>query len=274
MLNKIGVMQGRLLPKYHGRYQAHPVGYWQDEFSLASKLGLDSIEFILDFNEIEKNPIMKDEGIDEINEISEISGVEVLSICADFFMEMPLHSKNKNNVKFSQKILKNLLKSAFQLRVSDVVIPCVDHSSLVSQEDVNNFVKNIMPMLELAEKYCINLSLETDLDPQNFFDLLKRFDSNRITVNYDIGNSAFMGYDPNEELDAYGSRISDIHIKDRILGSGSVILGKGNADFNGFFNKLKNFQYKGPFIMQAYRDDEGLEIFKKQLDWIKPYFYA
>ena len=40
MNNKIGVMQGRLLPKYQGRYQAHPVGYWQDEFIVAKEVGL------------------------------------------------------------------------------------------------------------------------------------------------------------------------------------------------------------------------------------------
>ena len=51
MNNKIGVMQGRLLPKYQGRYQAHPVGYWQDEFIAAREVGLDCIEFILDYND-------------------------------------------------------------------------------------------------------------------------------------------------------------------------------------------------------------------------------
>ena len=35
--------------------------------------------------------------------------------------------------------------------------------------------------------------------------------------------------------------------------------------------KLKELDYRGPFIMQAYRDDEGLEVFKQQLSWIKPY---
>ena len=113
--------------------------------------------------------------------------------------------------------------------------------------------------------------METDLDPQAFFVLLRHFDSDRITVNYDIGNSAALGYNVIDELNAYGSSITDIHIKDRILGSGPVELGKGNADFTIFFNKLKEFDYKGPLIMQAFRDDEGLKIFKKQLDWIKPY---
>jgi len=50
-----------------------------------------------------------------------------------------------------------------------------------------------------------------------------------------------------------------------------VTLGEGNADFAKFFGKLEELDYQGPFIMQAYRDDEGVEIFKKQLDWIQKY---
>ena len=72
-------------------------------------------------------------------------------------------------------------------------------------------------------------------------------------------------------MSAYGERITDIHIKDRILGGGPVILGEGNADFAKFFEKLKEFNYQGPFIMQAYRDDEGVKIFKKQLNWVSSY---
>ena len=48
---QVGIMQGRLLPKYQGRYQAHPKGYWQEEFDLASEAGLDLTEFIIDFPE-------------------------------------------------------------------------------------------------------------------------------------------------------------------------------------------------------------------------------
>ncbi len=69
MNNKLGVIQGRLVPKYKGRYQAFPVGYWKDEFFIAQNLGLDLIEFILDFNDADKNPLLKDGGINEINEL-------------------------------------------------------------------------------------------------------------------------------------------------------------------------------------------------------------
>ena len=33
------------------------------------------------------------------------------------------------------------------------------------------------------------------------------------------------------------------------------------------FQSLLEIDYRGTLIMQAYRDNEGLKIFKNQLDW-------
>ena len=271
MNNKIGVIQGRLVPKYQDRYQAFPVGMWQDEFKVAKECGLDLIEFILDFNNAEENPLLKLGGIDEITAISQKTGVSVQTICADYFMEAPLHSSDDKVSEKSFKILESLLETAKELQITDVVIPCVDQSSLETKEAVARFTQQIIKIIPTIEKENINLSLETDLAPQPFIELLDKLNSKNITVNYDIGNSAALGFDSDKELEAYGDRITDIHIKDRVLGGGPVTLGEGNANFAKFFNKLKEFDYQGPFIMQAYRDDEGVEIFKKQLDWIGMY---
>jgi sugar phosphate isomerase/epimerase len=267
--NKIGVMQGRLLPKYQGRYQAHPVGYWQDEFLIAQTLGLDCIEFILDYNDAEENPLLKDGGIDEIKSVIEKTGVTVNTVCADYFMEAPLHSEDHKASNLSQQILTRIINNTSELGVTDLVIPCVDQSSLDSSEATDSFVKRLIPIVEVAENMKINLSLETDLAPQPFVNLLKRFNSDRVTVNYDIGNSAALGYDPTEELDAYGDRITDIHIKDRPFGGGSVKLGTGKANIPDVLKLMESFNYSGPLIMQAYRDDEGVQIFEDQLNWVK-----
>jgi len=271
MNNKIGVMQGRLVPKYQGRYQAFPIGMWQDEFKVAKECGLDLIEFILDFNDAKENPLLKSSGIDEIISISKETGVSVKTICADYFMEAPLHSIDDKIVKKSFNILEKLLEVAVVLKITDIVIPCVDQSSLETKKSVDRFVRQITKIIPKIEKNNINISLETDLPPAPFVELLNKLNSKNITVNYDIGNSAALGFDSDEELATYGDRITDIHIKDRMLAGGPVTLGEGNADFTKFFDKLKEFDYQGPFIMQAYRDDEGVEIFKKQLDWIKKY---
>ncbi len=268
---KLGVMQGRLLPKYKGRYQAHPLGYWHDEFTLAKELELNQIEFILDFNDYMLNPLMTDEGLKQIQSISNKTGVKVKTICADYFMEAPIHSLHEETAKKSQTVLINLLKNTTKLGITDIVIPCVDQSSLNGKILTMRFIKKMEPIVDIAESLNVNLSLETDLSPKPFLELLNQFQSKNVTINYDLGNSASLGFNLTEELDTYGDKISDIHIKDRVLDGGPVILGEGSVDFNKFFKKIKEFDFNGPFIMQAFRDDEGLNVFKNQLSWIKPY---
>ena len=270
MKNPLGVMQGRLLPKYQGRYQAHPVGYWQDEFFLAAEAGLDCIEFILDYNQAEENPLFSHSGRQQIRELSRQTGIQVYSVCADYFMEAPLHGDDPNRTPASLGAMRRLLEASADLGISVIVVPCVDHSSIQDFDARTRFQKQLVEIIPLAEKLGVNLSLEPDLCPEDFKDLLAQLNSPRITVNYDIGNSACLGYDHLEELQAYGSMISDIHIKDRTLGGGSIKLGTGNADLPKFFSLLSTYSYEGPLIMQAYRDDEGMNIFKEQLQWIRP----
>ena len=127
-------------------------------------------------------------------------------------------------------------------------------------------------LLPKAESLNINISLETDLGPDEFYALLERFNSGKLTVNYDTGNSASLGYNIDEEFEAYGSRISDLHVKDRPFQGGSVVLGTGDVDFEKVFHQIIKYEFSGPIIMQAYRDDEGLKIFHSQLNWLKQKF--
>lgn len=267
----VGVMQGRLLPKFKQRFQAHPVGYWQSEFAKVSALGLNCIEFILDYEGALENPLLNASGIEEILRLSEETGVAVKTICADYYMDSPLHSESEAEVKQGLEVMKTLVEHGKLLGMTDIVLPCVDQSSLKTVQQVNRFVKVICDNLYLFEDAGINLSLETDLAPKAFLSLLSEIASPSIRVNYDTGNSAALGYDPVEELETYGHLITDVHIKDRTLHGGSVILGNGEAHFDAFFQTLKQQKYQGPFIFQAYRDDEGLEVFKQQLDYIKPW---
>lgn len=270
MINKkFGIMQGRLLPKYKGRYQAHPLGYWKDEFFLAKEIGLSYIEFILDYEDFQLNPLMSENGIAEVANIVQRSGVGVRSICADLFMEAPLHSESVLVSDRSKELLLKLIANAAKLGVTDIVIPCVDQSALKGINDQERLIKSLKEPIDLASDLNVNLALETDLAPQPFLDLLKKLDKNTVKVNYDLGNSASLGYDIFEEFKLYGDRISDIHIKDRKFAGGSVELGKGDVNFSSFLNVFSDMDFKGPIVMQVYRDEEGVEIFKKQFAWFK-----
>jgi L-ribulose-5-phosphate 3-epimerase len=266
---KLGIMQGRLLPKYKGRYQAHPIDYWEDEFPIAADMGLAFIEFIFDYNDIERNPLMDSKGLQRIVTLSERYGVQVKTVCADYFMEYPVFSDVPEIRDRSREVLKKLISQCSLIGVTDIVIPCVDASSLLTEKMKHDFVEFINTLKDGIEEKDINLSLETDLNPVAFSKLLSDIGSRNVTVNYDAGNSASWGYDIHSEFSEYGDRISDIHIKDRIFGGGSVVLGQGDVDFDCLLKEMEYINYKGPVIFQAYRDDEGLEIFKKQLEWYK-----
>tara|TARA_S200000501_G_scaffold317315_1_gene310639 strand:- start:5618 stop:6451 length:834 start_codon:yes stop_codon:yes gene_type:complete len=268
-MNFLGVMQGRLLPKYKNRYQSHPVGYWQDEFIIAKEFGLNLIEFIVDYEDVEKNPLLSNEGIEEISSLSKKNEVMVRTLCADFFMEAPLHSEDLYQRQKSKDILKRLSLSCKHLGITEIVIPCVDHSSFQNKNQISIF-KDVLNDVIGDSPVEVNFSLETDLGPKDFADLVDYFDNSRVGVNYDIGNSASLGFNCSEEIEAYGHYINDVHIKDRRYKSDSVFLGDGDADFHMVFEKLSKIGYKGPFIMQAYRDMEGKNVFKSQLDWILP----
>jgi hexulose-6-phosphate isomerase len=184
-------------------------------------------------------------------------------------MEAPLHSTDLHVAAMSSAVLSELILNSQIIGITDIIIPLVDQSSLVNSESRDRFINALSPFLTDLDAQNINLNLETDLGPNEFKQLLAQIDSNRVTVNYDTGNSAGLGYNPAQEFAAYGYQITDIHIKDRVYGGSSVCLGQGNADFAKIFKCVQDCGYNGPFIMQAFRDDEGLDVFKLQLDWLR-----
>ena len=265
----LGIMQGRLLNKYKGNYQAHPVDYWQNEFSIVKNIGLSTIEFIIDYHLWEENPLITKSGQKEIIKKSIEHNISVNTICADIFMDVPFFSSINKIQKLAVDILEKLLESTAFLKISDIIIPCVDKSSLNTNNRINRFVGVLKDLDPVIRKYDVNLCLETDLSPRKFSKLLNLIGSEKISVNYDTGNSASLGYNPIEEFSAYGELITDIHIKDRPLDGPSVFLGKGDVNFQLIFDLVEKFNYKGPLIFQVLRDDDGIEIFQKQFNFFK-----
>ena len=76
----------------------------------------------------------------------------------------------------------------------------------------------------------IKIVFESDFPPDKLKTFISRFPPENYGINYDIGNSAALGYNSKEEISAYGDRILNVHIKDRILNGTTVPLGKGNAN--------------------------------------------
>ncbi len=166
-MKALGLMQGRLLPKYKGNYQAFPADMWQKEFFMAKELELDCIEFILDFQSAAVNPLLSEKGIAEIKALIQKTNVKVFTICADYFMSCPLFDVDKARRDQSLEVLKTLLRHAKLLGVTDIVIPFVDESSMLKNfSQISVLKETLAQAIFLSESLAINLSLETDLPPE------------------------------------------------------------------------------------------------------------
>ena len=259
-----GVMQGRLSAQTELGYQAFPWETWEDEFVSATDRGLEHIEWVLDSWRLDENPILS--GTAGVIERTTETGVKVVSVCADYLMDRPLDASDSG----SWLVLSHLADAMQELGAQWLVVPCVDQSSLRTPSSLERFVRAADQLGSELAGTGVRVSLESDLGPAEFAALLTGLDPEIFGVNYDIGNSAYLGYSPAEEFDAYGDRISLVHIKDRLFEGGSVPLGRGNADIPGVIERLRAMKFNGPVTMQAFRDAPGLEVLDEQLRWLTP----
>lgn len=256
----IGIMQGRLLPLTDGRIQCFPRENWNDEFALAAHAQVDSIEWIYDAYGADVNPLATDKGIESILELVDGHGVQVASVCADYFMERPLVRATSTELDERLGVLFWLVERCGRLGVTRIVLPFVDASRIETAGELTQAISILGQASRRAEDLGIELHIETSLAPERFAGFLSRLPSEFVRVNYDSGNSASLGYDPREEFSAYGARIGSVHIKDRARGGGTVPLGTGDADLPVVFECLRDLDYNGDVIMQVARGVDGDEL--------------
>ena len=98
---------------------------------------------------------------------------------------------------------------------------------------------------------------ESDYVPRDLARFIARLDPDLFGINYDMGNSAALGFNPHKEFAAYGQRVFNVHVKDRVLGGTTVPLGTGSVNFDAVFAALAQINYRGNFILQTARDADG-----------------
>lgn len=264
MAAKLGIMQGRLSPPVNNQIQAFPLGHWKEEFPLCHKLGLECMEWIFENDAVGANPLSSDVGINEMLSISKQYNVRINSVVADYFMVNKLFGKEKREIDIAIKMLYYLIERCHKCCIPILEIPFVDSSALRTETDKHDVLENLKRPLACAKQCGVKISLETSLPPFEFKEFIHDFFPLDIGINYDMGNSASLGYDAREEINALGEFIVNVHVKDRIKLGGTVPLGSGDTDFDTVFDALRKINYSGDFILQAAREDLPRQKQKKQ----------
>ena len=252
----IGFMQGRLCDRVDGKIQAFPWRDWEAEFPAAQRLSLGLMEWTLDQDWLYENPLMTGAGRARIRELSACHGVRVLSLTGDCFMQAPFFKANSASRRRLLQDLRAILEASQQVGIMYVLIPLVDNGSVETPEHEAALSEGLLPLREWLVSAGIKIVFESDFPPWRLAEFMEKFPVDAFGINYDIGNSAALGYSPPDEIAAYGRRIDNVHVKDRLLQGSTVPLGTGNADFPGAFGALRKAGYAGNFILQTARADD------------------
>ena len=272
--NKIGFMQGRLSPLENGRIQSFPSANWKNEFEVANQNNFNLVEWTVDTPTLDKNPIASPNSVKEILENSLDQKIKIPSVTCDFFMENPPW---KSNVEELEDVLIQIMMNMKFIFSKMLVIPLVDNSSITDTTSLDKLIKFFERIESYIEKNDIQICFESDFSPSKLAHFINEFPAKYFGINYDIGNSASLGFHPLEEINNYGNRILNVHVKDREFGGPTVPLGKGSVDFDLVFKSLIENQYKGNFILQTARSAEGehlntlLKYRSMVVNWIQKY---
>jgi len=250
-------MQGRLSDVIDGVIQEFPWKSWEDEFHIASEIDIHIMEWTLDQEDLYLNPLLTSEGQVKINHLCEIYSLKIPSLTGDCFMQSPFWKAEGAEKKSLVSDLVAIVNACGKLGIRIIVIPLVDNGSLENSKQESALINTLNEYDALFKKSNVKIAFESDFAPQRLGEFINQLDSESFGINYDIGNSAALGFIPDEEFSHYGDRIINVHVKDRPLGLTTVPLGDGDSDFESVFKNLSKHNYKGNYILQTARDKAG-----------------
>lgn len=256
-MREIGFMQGRLSDLVNGKIQAFPWSCWQAEFAIAERHGFRCMEWTLDHDRLYENPLLTLAGQVEIRALSQRHGLAIPSLTGDCFMQAPFWKTQGVDRETLQRDFQTIAAASAAVGIAIIVVPLVDNGRLENAEQEDALVALLESQTGFLLEHDLRVVFESDFGPAELARFIARLDHVSFGVNYDVGNSAASGFNPAEEIAAYGHRIVNVHVKDRVLGGTTVPLGTGHADFEAVFAALARVGYTGNCILQTARAADG-----------------
>jgi hexulose-6-phosphate isomerase len=250
-------VQGRLSGVVDGRIQSFPWAGWREEFPVAAALGFRLMEWTIDQDRLHENPLLTAAGQAEIARACERHGLAIPSLTGDCFMQSPFWKTQGEEREARQRDFQAVLEACAVAGISIIVVPLVDNGRLETAGQEEVLISFLVSQSDLLARRGLRVVFESDFGPAELARFIDRLDAPLFGINYDIGNSAALGFDPREEMAAYGRRVVNVHVKDRIRHGGTVPLSSGAADFEAAFAALARIGYEGNYILQTARAADG-----------------
>lgn len=261
--DKIGIMQGRLLPPSQNKLQLFP-SRWQKELPLVREAGFKLIE-LLDDKKNKLRKLLSSKTEDIFSQIS-LNGLKCQSVCADYLSGCSLL---KNETLFLNK-LEELLNRLKEKKDFIFVIPFFDENKLGNRGQLALALQKLSRYDDFLREKKLFFSLEIDLPAKMIKQEFQKLLSKNIGICYDFGNNLNQGYDLSGDIRLLKKYINHIHIKDK-KNNENIRIRKGLEQFKRALYALKEIGFGGLMILETCPFPDALREAKMNINTLEEY---
>ena len=143
-----------------------------------------------------------------------------------------------------------MIDAAHALKAQTILMAFFGRGTLRNRADMAKAAAMVKDLAPKAAAKGVTLGLENTLSARdNLFILDKAGNPPGLKVYYDIGNSTGNGYNVPEEIRLLGTRMCQIHFKDRKTG----ILGQGEVKMRPVAEAMAAIGYNGWIVLETKR---------------------
>ncbi len=217
-------------------------------FTLAKSLSFHGVEINL-----HREHLRSDNGLlVQIKNASESSGVEVSSLVLGEHNYGGVSSSDQDVVSQAKEDIKAAIGWARELGASIILVPFFGKGEIITQEDFERAVEAFRELCPKAEAFGIKLCYEGTLPAQRIKEMASAVGSPAgFGCYFDLANIVCRGLDTATEIRTLGSLVSQVHIKDCLVGTGDCHLGHGFVDFAESSKALREIGFDGWLVLET-----------------------
>lgn len=224
----------------------------EESFLFLAKNGVKKTEIF--FNGLSE---LKEGFIDELLDIKEKYGVEITAIhpYASFSEPFLIFSEYYRRYVESKEIYNNYFNIAKRLGAKYVNL----HGDKINSKlSVEEYCERYLELYLLAKEKGITLNQENVANFRSrdceFIAETSKILGDNVSYTLDIKQCIRSGVNPLDMINAMGNKINHIHISDHSYSSDCLLPLKGGFNFKGFFEMMREQNYKGDFMIEVYKD--------------------
>lgn len=240
---------------------------WEEKFMAAKKAGFDYMEISIDESDERLARLdWTDEEIETFRSVMRFTGISIPTMCLSGHRKYPFGSKDPKIRARAMEIMEKAINLSVKLGIRCIQLAAYDVYYEDSDDETKRlFLEGMKEAVAMASRAGVILAMEI-MDTEfvgtivRAMHYLKEIPSPYLKIYPDMGNLSNFSKDVGGEFELGLSETVAIHVKETKPGIfKEVPFGEGEVRFTEIFQKLKELNYQGMFLIEMWADNSSCQ---------------